>query len=173
MEKWVEIDGWNGKYLISNFGRMKSIGGKFSTKHPDGYITDGSVDVVGYRVVTMRKPGKRAQKRIHSLVANAFLVRPLGSECINHIDGNKMNNHVDNLEWTTLRENCMHAIRIGMIHHLKGERHPMSKLCESQVLKMRELRASGMTYSELGKAFGVSRRQASDVVRGVNWGWLK
>lgn len=172
MEEWKEIDGWAGKYLISNFGRMKSLGGKYSTKCPDGYITEGSIDVLGYRCITMRSPGRREQKRVHSLVASAFLEKPSPLHCVNHKDGNKLNNHVDNLEWITKKENCLHAVRIGL-HNLKGEHHPMAKLTEKDVLRMRKLRLDGQSYERLGKRFGVSRRQAADVVNGKNWGWLK
>lgn len=173
-EQWMDIPDWDGKYQISNHGRLRSIGGKYSKSCPDGYVTIGSIDVLGYRTITMRRPGTRSQHRVHTMVASAFLKKPNDGRTywVNHKDGNKLNNHISNLEWVLPKDNCAHAVRTGLFN-LKGERHPMSKLCESQVLKMRDLRASGMTYSELSKSFGVSRRQASDVVRGVNWGWLK
>lgn len=173
-EDWKDVTGWAGKYQISNRGRLKSIGGKFSKSHPDGYITNGSIDVLGYRCITMRKPGTRFQCRVHTLVASLFLRKPRNGKTywVNHKDGNKLNNDVGNLEWVLPKENCAHAVRTGL-HDLKGEKHPMSKLCEQQVLKMREMRAFGMTYAEIGNTFEISRRHASDVVRGINWGWLK
>lgn len=173
-EEWRNIVGWGGKYQISNLGRLKSIGGKFSKSHPNGFVTIGSIDVLGYRVITMRRPGMRLQCRVHTLVATAFLKKPRNGKTywVNHKDGNKLNNNVSNLEWVLPKDNCAHAVKTGLFN-LKGENHPMSKLTQEQVLKMRELRNGGMTYSNLGLSFGISRRQASDVVRGVNWGWLK
>jgi len=171
-EIWKEVKGWNGKYLISNLGRLKSIGGKYKLKYPDGYITLGAIEMIGYRVVTMRRPGFKERNRIHVLVANHFCDKPIGSQCVNHIDGNRLNNHSSNLEWTTTKGNIQHAVRTGLMD-MKGEKHPMSKLTREQVIQMRRFRKIGITYQRLGEMYGVERRQASDVVRGINWGWLK
>jgi hypothetical protein len=172
-EQWVSIKGWGGKYLISNFGRMKSIGGKFKTRCPDGYITIGSIDTLGYRVITMRSPGRVEQKRVHSLVASAFLTKPdtENTYWVNHKDGNKLNNNLDNLEWVTPKGNADHAVITGL-HDLKGEKHPMSKLTKENVLEMRRLRKEGFTHEKIASMFGVCRRQAGDVINGVNWGWI-
>jgi len=91
---------------------------------------------------------------------------------VNHKDGNKTNNYFENLEWIEARENCRHAVHIGL-YDIKGEKHPNSKLTTSDVLHMRKLYFEDKkTQKEIGKLFGVCRRHAGDVINGVTWGWL-
>lgn len=174
-EIFKEIKGWNGKYLISNLGRVKSVGGKYKKSLPNGYFTFGTTDSLGYKVFQMRSPGRKERKRIHSLVAEAFIQKPKSKEklCVNHLDGVRTNNHVFNLEWCTHTQNLHHAINIGL-WDAKGEKHKMAKLTKEKVIEMRRLRKEeNLTHEEIGKRFGVCRRQAGDVIRGVNWGWLQ
>lgn len=173
-ELWKDVRNWDGKYLISNHGKLKSINGKYSKKHPDGYITIGCIDSVGYRVFTMRRPGFKERVRAHTLVCNAFNIKPISEIklCVNHLDGNKLNNNHTNLEWCTGADNIKHAVATGLMN-LKGENHYNCKLSNDKVIEMRRVRKEGWTYQKIGDYFGVDRRQASDVVRGVNWGWLK
>lgn len=173
-EIWKEVPNFEGKYYISNTGKLKSIGGKFTKKCPFGYITEGCVEMIGYRVVALRKPGILVRARIHTLVANAFVKKPESKVrlTVNHIDGNKINNNADNLEWITSGDNVRHAVKIGL-HNIKGEKHPHVKLTEEKVIEMRRLRfEEKLTHEEIAKRFGVCRRQAGDVINGVNWGWL-
>jgi len=175
MEQWKDIDGWEGKYQISNLGRFKSFGIKYSKKFPDGYITLGTIDTTGYRVIVMTHTRDfRHQERIHALVAKAFIPKPQSEErlVVNHIDGNQLNNCVENLEWCTHGDNLRHAIKIGLWNK-KGTNHPLSKLTEEQVIDMRKMRKEGFLYKEIAAKHGVNRRHAGDVVTGKNWGWLK
>ncbi len=81
-------------------------------------------------------------------------------------------NYYKDLEWGDHANNSRHAVETGLFN-IKGERHPHSKLTEADVKKIRKHRVEGLTYSEIGRLFGISRRQAADVAKGVNWGWLK
>ena len=167
-EIWKSIDGYERRFLISNHGRLKSINGRY--KKP--YITLGNIDVLGYRNVMLRDCGKKKQIRIHSLVAKYFCDGHTNERlCVNHKDGNKLNNHYENLEWVTRKENCDHALKTGLINN-KGEKHAMSKLKESDVIKIRELYKTGLTHQKIADQFAVSRRQVGDIVNGKNWGWL-
>lgn len=173
MERWLPVAGWNGKYSISDLGRFKSVKGKFKVKYPDGYITPGTVDSLGYCVVTLRKPGLKERFRVHTLVGNHFLQKPSDGKtyCINHKNGIKTDNRVTNLEWITKGDNIRHAVATGL-HNLKGERHPQSKVTVQQVLEIRRLRGEGLRYKEIAVRFGICPRQAGDIANGVNWGWL-
>lgn len=171
MEIWKDIQGWDGKYQISSFGRLKSLGGKFKVSMPEGYITNGSLDSSGYLCVTLRKPGKRFCVRIHTLVADAFIPNPQNKPQVNHIDGIKTNNYIGNLERVTNKENSEHAIKMGLTNN-RGENHGMSKVSEKDVLKMREMRANGLFLKEIASIFGISSRQAGDICNRKNWGWL-
>ena len=171
-EEWKDVNGWSGKYQISSLGRLKSFGGKYKKKHPEGYLTEGTIDCLGYRVLTLRVPGKRWMQRAHRLVAEHFCEKKDGLNFVNHKDGNKLNNHYLNLEWVTAGDNIRHAVATGLLN-LKGERHPHAKLTIEKVMKMRDLRKQGLTHQEIANMFGVDRRQAGDVINGVNWGWLR
>lgn len=173
LEIWKDIKGFEGKYMISNHGRLKSFSVKVLKRFPDGFITHGSIDTSGYRGHNLgTSKSDRKYTRIHTLVASYFIEKHLESECVNHIDGNKLNNHHSNLEWTTLGDNIRHAVKIGL-HDLKGENHPHSKLTKSDVYEMKELRKQGWMHQKIADKFGVCRRQAGDVINGVNWGWIK
>lgn len=172
-EIWKEIEGYNGKYLISNHGRIKSFTHKVKKQFPDGYITLGSIDTTQYyawRFGTSRFD--RQTIRIHVLVATYFKHKPENATCVNHIDGNRLNNHHSNVEWCTHAENIQHAVRTGLFDK-KGEKHMNAKLNKQDVIEMRTLRKLGLTHKEIGEKYGVCRRQAGDVINGVNWGWLK
>lgn len=174
-EIWKDVKGWNGKYLISNHGRFKSIGGKYKKSLPDGYISTGAKGYAGYKSVTMRDHGRLFQVRIHTLVGEHFIEKPESDVrlCINHKDGNKTNNHFENLEWVTGADNVRHAVRTGLFN-IKGEKHPHAKLTCEKVIEMRRLRNDEKwTHQKIADTFGVNRRQAGDVINGVNWGWLK
>lgn len=175
IEIWKDVTGWEGKYQISNQGRFKSIGGKYTKKFPDGYITLGAIGYGGYRTLALRRPGFLFQVRVHTLVAEHFCVKPESTEklFVNHLDGNKLNNNDWNLEWCTPGENVKHAVRTGLFD-IKGEKHPHAKLTNEKVIEMRMLRNKfGLTHQRIADMFGINRRQAGDVINGVNWGWLK
>ena len=105
-EQWKPVKGFEGVYAISNPGRLKSFhknpqGRIMSIKHRSGwYLTIRLID--GEHIVTAR---------IHRLVAEHFIRKPTKREIVNHKDMNKQNNHVENLEWVTYRENVIHAIK--------------------------------------------------------------
>ncbi len=168
-EIWKEIHGYGGRYFISNHGRLKSIGGR---KYPNGYISLGSIDFIGYRITTLRRDNKKKDIRIHVLVANAFIPNPQNKPNVNHIDGDKGNNNACNLEWVTQKENIHHAIRIGLMNN-KGSNHGMSKLNESQVREIRKIRKEqNLSHQKIADMFKINRRQCGDILNGVNWGWL-
>lgn len=92
MEIWRDIDGYEGHYQISNYGNVKSI-----KSVPT--MLKGDYQNNGYKRVYLWKDGKKRNMLVHRLVALSFLPNPYGYSDINHIDENKANNHVDNLQW--------------------------------------------------------------------------
>lgn len=107
-EIFRDVVGFEGKYKVSNFGNVLSLNyqntGKPKVLVPKKHHT-------GYLTVLLNS---KHNKSIHVLVAEAFLPNPERKKCVNHIDGNKHNNCLSNLEWTTPKENMAHAIRIGL-----------------------------------------------------------
>lgn len=106
-EVWESVNGYEGLYEVSNLGRVRSL--KRTTTH--GVVLKQMMRY-GYMHVCLSKEGKPSTKRVHRLVAEAFIANPMGKPVVNHIDGDKANNAVSNLEWATNSENELHSYRV-------------------------------------------------------------
>ena len=112
-EEWKDIKNYEGLYQVSNLGNVKSLernksNGKGLVKIDEKILTQ-NITNWGYCKVALYKNGARKYYKVHRLVAEAFIPNPNNKEQINHIDGNKLNNNVNNLEWNTRIENMNHA----------------------------------------------------------------
>lgn len=113
-EIWIDISGYEGKYQVSNLGRVRSLiyknnaNGKIYKREK---LLKQFYDRNGYLRVDL-KMGKRKNAQVHRLVALAFIPNPLEKPQVNHKDKDKENNKVDNLEWVTNQENQLHRYRI-------------------------------------------------------------
>lgn len=115
VEEWRDIEGYEGLYMISNLGRVKSLVGWNGSKYIDRVkILKPSMTTTGYWKIELSKDKKKKSKKIHRLIAKAFIPNTNNKPQINHIDGNPLNNNIDNLEWTTQKENVDHAIKVGL-----------------------------------------------------------
>ena len=109
---------------------------------------------------------------VHRLVAEYFIDNPFNKEQVNHIDGNKINNCVDNLEWVTNQENRNHAVKNGLTKNLCGEEAPWSKLTKKNVLEIRKKynnKNEMFNDKELSKKFNVSINQIMCVAKRKSW----
>ena len=117
-EIWKDIKGYEGYYQISNFGKVKSVERIVEHKPYNLTVKESirklKLDTKGYYYLMLSKNGIIKNTKVHQLVANAFIPNPLNKPCVNHIDGNKLNNNVNNLEWVTYKENSQHARRTGL-----------------------------------------------------------
>lgn len=109
-EVWMPIAGCTGRYEISSIGRVRKC---------DGKILSAPVNSCGYPSVKIIKAGCRKTVTVHRLVAEHFLPNPNDWPQINHIDGNKLNNRVENLEWCTASQNTFHAYHHGLKERTK------------------------------------------------------
>ena len=107
MEVWREIPDTDGKLLVSDQGRVKSM-------LRDGRILKTQRDKKGYHRLRVTISRVKRSYKVHRLVAEAFIPNPEGKPQVNHIDGNKDNNTAANLEWVTNIENCHHALGAGL-----------------------------------------------------------
>lgn len=110
METWKEIKGYEGIYEVSDCGRVRGIDRFTKGKLLFNRILFGALHPDGYHIVNLQ--GKT--HRTHRLVAEAFIPNPSNKPHVNHIDGDKLNNFLDNLEWVTDLENSQHAIAVGL-----------------------------------------------------------
>lgn len=108
-EIWKDIVNFEGIYQISNFGNLKSF-----KRNREGHVLSEKDKRGHYLSVILCYQSKTRCTRIHRLVAEAFIPNPENKPQVNHIDGNKQNNRVDNLEWATAIENMAHARETGL-----------------------------------------------------------
>ncbi len=123
MEKWKDVKDFEGYYQISNKGNVRSLTRFDGIRERKGQIIKPVLKYNGYLQVGLRKQGKRKYFGVHRLVAQHFISNPENKSQVNHIDCNKQNNNVSNLEWVTPKENSDHAHKNGLIKMPKGKEH--------------------------------------------------
>ena len=157
---WKGIPGYEHLYEISEGGEVRSL----------NYNKTGEIRVlkIGYSrdYAAIELAGKRFT--IHRLVALTFIgPRPDGYQ-INHKDGNKLNNHVDNLEYCTPSENQKHSFVMGLQCN-KGEQHSRNKLTDEKVRAIRKMREMEMSQRLIAGIFNVDQSAVSNILRGKSW----
>ena len=124
-EEWKDIKGYEGIYQISSFGRVYSV--------KNNIFISQSVRANGYMQISLHKDGKRKPVLVHRLVAEAFIPNPENKETVNHLDEDKTNNRVDNLEWATVKENCNYGTHTERV--VSHKRHPVYLLETNTIYK--------------------------------------
>ena len=167
-EKWRHIKGQSEFYQISTKGRVASL------KNGKARILKLKQDKKGYLSVSLHKNGKTKGHRINRLVALAFIPNPYNLPVVHHRDDNPANNFVENLEWTTRKQNALYAVESGAIK--TGENHKDAKLTEEQVRYIRENytpRHPEFGLRSLARKFGVNNGTILAIIRGQSWKHVK
>lgn len=155
MEVWKDVKGYEGLYMVSNYGNVKRI-------HNDPSKNEVTLKKVlqstGYYTVGLSVGGKTKIKSIHRLVAESFIPNPLQKPQVNHKDGVKTNNNVENLEWCTPSENALHAWKTGLSksteRHKKSARNIGLQTCKPIICT-----TTGETFksiNEAGRKLGIA-----------------
>tara|TARA_R100001244_G_scaffold88666_1_gene67522 strand:+ start:178 stop:711 length:534 start_codon:yes stop_codon:yes gene_type:complete len=169
MEDWREIEGYNGVYRVNEKGDVKSVthylDGRNGSGKQVGRTLKQQKSRKGYMRVSLSLNGKRFTTSAHRLVALCFIPNPKNKPQVNHINGIKNDNRIENLEWCTNSENQIHAIKNKLTNQVCAEKHPMSKLTNMQVLKARKLYKLGSENKELAMIYGVSAPAMSKILR--------
>lgn len=174
-EIWKDVPSYEGYYQVSNFGLIKSLERivKYKENHSGlrkEIILKSNITKVGYVHVTICMNKMNKTVKIHRLVAIAFIPNPENKPSVNHINGIKHDNRVENLEWVTAKENTIHAYKTKLKSGIKGEKSHLSKLKNEDVFKIKYLyNKGGYSQSGLGKIFNVSQAQIYRIIKGINW----
>lgn len=154
-----EVDGFDNRFLVTETGNVLSKRSrKFLRQHTNQR---------GYKVLATYVGGRRGKAlcpRAHRLVALAFIPNPENKPEVNHIDGNKVNNHRTNLEWATGRENYDHSINTGLYVVRRGVDAYGAKLTTEQVIELRKKFRSGTPVSALVKEYKINKTKIYDCI---------
>lgn len=175
-EIWKDIKGYEGRYQISNLGRVKSLARERRAKN--GSIAWNKEKLLklqlthrGYQYVNLTIIKDSKSFPIHRLVAMAFLPNPSNKPEVNHLNGVKTDNQISNLKWTTRQENMDHARKNGLFPkgHNQGENHGKSTLKAEQVKEIRKKRDNGESVKSIAATYGVSSSRISSIVNYTTW----
>jgi len=162
MEIFKDIEETNGEYIISNKGNIYSNKRNLQLKT--------RIDRYGYEIVTLWINGKAFTRKIHRLVAIAFIENPLKLETVNHKNGIKLDNRVENLEWLSVADNHRHGFDTGL--HSMGENRVAGKpvkLKDKDVIEIKRLIKEGLSNTQIGKLFKVSCGCIYSIRIGKSW----
>ncbi len=169
-EVFVEMNGFEGLYLISNYGRIMSMEKEWETGRNimtrKRKIKIPSISK-GYYQSTLYINCKHTVVRIHRQVALHFLSGPINNN-VNHEDGNKLNNYSGNLSWVTVKENVAHAIE-NKLWDSRGSKSHLAKLSEAEVKIIKQLTKTSMPRRIIGERFGVSREAIQGIATRRTW----
>lgn len=163
-ESWKEIEGYGGRYQISNCGRVWNI----ATQS----IMKPQLKKTGYLQVNLMKSNKKmVSERVHRLVALYFCNKPEGCNVVNHIDSNKINNNADNLEWTTVSGNTKHCYEYNESFRKQVNKNAI-KAAHKTILTLEVKDKDGFLvgiykgYKEAAKVLGLNEKTVRNIVLG-------
>lgn len=177
-EQWKDINGYEGFYQVSNLGNVKSLDRyveRVSNSEVVKVKRKGCIIIQGerpngYNKVELYKNGNCKTFSVHRLVAECFISNKKNVSDVNHKNGNKSDNRVENLEWCTHSENELHAHRTNLKQGSKGASNGMSKLTEEEVLDIRAAYNLGcFSYAKLAKAYNVSKGTIEPLIKRITW----
>jgi len=175
MENWKDIIGYEGLYMVSDLGNIKTLkreyftGEYYSKRVIHEHLLVPALDQKGYLRIGLSKNSKNTTHKVHRIVAIAFIENKSNKPQVNHKNGIKSDNRALNLEWADNSDNQIHAFKHGLNVARKGENHSMSKLCEADVLKIRGMYISGNTQTEISKIYNVTQANISEIVTKKSW----
>lgn len=161
-EQWKEMPGYEGLYEVSTCGQVRSIREDKNTFY--GRLLSPCRTTKGYRQVRLSKKNVPKMFKCYRLVALAFIPNPESKIGVNHKNGNKVDDRVENLEWATNQENVDHACANDLMH---------SKLTTNQAKTAKKLLSLGYYFRDIAKMYGVHAATIHDIKQGKTWKWLR
>lgn len=169
-EIWKDIEGFEGLYQVSSYGRIKSLSRSINSRNNKPRISKDKILKPitlnnGYQSIFL---GRKYPKLIHRLVAKAFLKNE--KETVNHKNGIKSDNRVENLEWATHTENMRHAFKNLLNVPLKGEKRYNSKLTDNEVIEILQLNSMyGLKQNIVAREYEISTGLVCDIINRKVW----
>lgn len=171
---WKPIKGYEGVYEVSDTGLVRSLDRVVTSPKSktwwhlyEGRLMALGEDKDGYKTVGLCKRNRKKLLRVHRLVLQTFKSDG-GKKQVNHKDGDKANNNIENLEWATCSQNQKHAHSIGLKNQ-SGENNNASKLSFRDVQEIRERAKNGERQREIAKDYDVCQATVSLVFQGKLW----
>lgn len=170
-EIWKDIVGYEGYYQVSNKGRVKSLGRKGSGCCLFDRIKKitKSKDKTHYDSFGLCINGKSKSFMIHRVIAIHFIPNPESKKEVNHIDGNKSNNSISNLEWVTPSENIYHGLKLGIMNTANGLTKPNVRFSRQDVVEIKKRIIKGDLGVNIAKDYGVNKVLIYNIKSGRTW----
>lgn len=174
IEIWKDVVGYESIYQVSNLGNIKALAQKrwmnvnMCYSHYKEKILKPSTTIDGYLKIRLYKDLIDKNFLVHRLVGISFIDNIENKKEINHINGIKNDNRIENLEWVTPMENVKHSYKIGIKKPQKGIYNGSCKLTELQVLEIRSLKGL-KSYNELSKIYNVGTSTIGRVLQKTHW----
>ena len=167
-EEYRSVVGYEEYYEVSDYGNVRTL--RNSSRLKKYNLMSQSCNTSGYLRVTLCDGNKKPKVRyVHHLVAEAFIGARGKDKELNHRDGNKLDNYVDNLEYVTRKENQIHASKMGLFGDRKGESHNCSKLKDKDILNIRFMLSMGIYQRIIADLYNVSQYNISLIKERKAW----
>ena len=161
-EIWKNIENYEGLYQVSNFGKVRSVKRKVKGLNGIEQVFKGRIlipeNIKGYHRVTLSKKNKQTRQLVHRIVAVCFISNIEEKRCVNHIDGNRFNNNVSNLEWCTHSENEKHS------YNVLGKVNSIRKLKDIDAKDIRQNAIKRVNIDFFMDKYSVSRKTVLNVL---------
>lgn len=179
-EEWREVPGWDGRYSVSNLGRVRT--NYVDYNNHTGILVRKKVENIrvptvhpkGYFYISLSAPKKRWFVGVHKLIALAFIANPNNYTIINHKNGQKTDNRIENLEWCSHKQNMHHAWRTGLMKNarLTGVKHHRARLCDDDIRFIRKLITDFSDIAkkrEIATLYHISIYTINDILKRRSW----
>lgn len=167
--EYRDVEGYEGIYRVGSDGTVWSKYNSRKRLGDEWVLYDGWVDG-GYRRVQLRGPAGIRFRNVHQLVAYAFLGNPpTAKHTVAHCNGTKLDNRLENLRWATMKEQHDDIRRHGTRQNSKGEKSPVSRLREHEVIEIRLLASCGLSQREIADRFRINQSTVSNIVARKRW----